>query len=97
MEETKFDILNEFEHNIMLIQEGFETSGSTDNLQITELCRYLFGSDFIGVYTSDQFPKNVKNNNMFIMNTQPSTQPGLHWVAFVKEGGIELCIWTLFN
>ena len=42
MEETKYDILNEFEHNIMLIQEVFGTSGSTDNLQINALCEYLF-------------------------------------------------------
>ena len=28
---------------------------------------------------------------MFIINTQPSTQPGLHWVAFVKEDGKLYC------
>ena len=86
MEERKFDILNEFEHNIMLIQEVFQTSGSTDNLQINALCDYLFDKEYIGTYTADNIPKNIENGNMFIANTITSNEnKNGHWVAFVKE------------
>ena len=57
MRETKYDILNEFEHNTMLIQEVFGTSGPTDNFQINDLCVYLFDEDYIGAYTADKIPK----------------------------------------
>ena len=86
MEETKYDILNEFEHNIMLIQEVFQTSGPTDSLEINELCEYLFDKDYIGTYTADNIPKDIENGNMFIVNTNASNEhKNGHWVAFVKK------------
>lgn len=86
MIDRKYDILNEFEHNIMLIQQLFETSGPTNNLQIDELCVYLFDGDYIGTFTSDNIPKNIENGNMFIANTNSSNENNNgHWVAFVKE------------
>ena len=86
MEESKYYILNEFEHNIMLIQELFQTSGPTDNLQINELCEYLFDNDYIGTYTADNIPKDIENGNMFIANTNTSNEyKNGHWVAFVKK------------
>lgn len=86
--ESKYDILNEFEHNIMLIQEVFQTSGPTDNLQINALCEYLFDKDYIGTYTAENIPKDIENGNMFIANTITSneTKNG-HWVAFAKKDG----------
>ena len=87
MEETKYDILNEFEHNLMLLQDILG-SGPTDNEQLLEIGTYLFDKDFIGVYTADNFPKDIKNQDMFIMNTLASNEKkNGHWVAFVKNGG----------
>ena len=92
MEERKFDILNEFEHNIMLIQEVFQTSGSTDNLQINALCDYLFDKEYIGTYTADNIPKDIENGDMFIANTLTSNENKVgHWVAFVKENDKLYC------
>lgn len=38
---------------------------------------------FIGVYAEDQLPCAKINRNKFclVFNTQPSTQPGEHWIA----------------
>ena len=86
MEESKYAILNEFEHNIMLIQEVFQTSGSTNLSQINVLCEYLFDKDYIGTYTADNIPKDIENNNMFIANTISNNEnKNGHWVAFVKK------------
>ena len=92
MRELKYNILNEFEHNTMLIQELFGTSGPTDNFQITYLCMYLFDEDYIGTYTADNIPKDIENGNMFIANTIASNEKkNGHWVAFVKEDGKLYC------
>ena len=92
MIDKKYDILNEFEHNTMLIQELFGTSGPTDNFQITYLCMYLFDEDYIGTYTADNIPKDIENGNMFIANTIASNEKkNGHWLAFFKEDGKLYC------
>ena len=38
---------------------------------------------FIGVFASDQLPKDMSSFPAFmVVNTDPHTQPGTHWVAF---------------
>ena len=84
MKNTKYDILKEYEDNLMLL-EDLLGCGSTNNIQLNTLCTSLFGKHFLGVFSSDEFPKKIKNNQLFIINTEPSNQKGLHWVAFFKK------------
>lgn len=47
---------------------------------------------FQGVFASDKLPKlKVKKPSCFIINTDPSSKPGTHWVAiyFPKKGSAE--------
>ena len=36
------------------------------------------------MYSANTFPKYVKNNCMFIINTDPISKPGQHWIACYK-------------
>ena len=93
MEDRKYSILNEFEHNTMLLQDLLG-NGPTDNEQLLEIGTYLFDDDFIGVYTADNFPKDINNDNMFIMNTLASNEKkNGHWCAFAisKDDGKLYC------
>ena len=49
-----------------------------------------FTPHFLGVFPADMFPK-VQTNISFIVNTQPSTENGEHWLAiFIDETTIHL-------
>lgn len=37
---------------------------------------------FKGVFPADKLPRRIKRPAMLIANTEPSTHPGSHWVAF---------------
>ena len=48
---------------------------STTDTQLNKLGKHIFGKLFIGVFPSDKVPK-LKVNEMCIINTDDSTQPG---------------------
>ena len=75
----KFKILKEYETNLMHVIDLLG-DGETNNLQLNKLGKHLFGNRFIGVFTSDKIIK-LKNNEMCIVNTDPSNKKGLHWTA----------------
>ena len=66
--------------------EDIAGSKAANNLQLTKLCKFLFGSHYRGTYTSDGFPSNIKNNDCFILNTDSSKSVNKfgHCVAFYK-------------
>ena len=82
---SKYKILKEYEQVLMMI-EDIIGSGTTDNEQLTKLGIYLFGSDYIGTFSSDEFPKNIKDGQCFILNTDSSKSKNKtgHWVGFYK-------------
>ncbi|GFQ74075.1 uncharacterized protein TNCT_556511 [Trichonephila clavata] len=50
------------------------------------LCRlacsdFLLRSEFGGVYASDELPKTLDSYSCFIVNLDPKTKPGSHWIA----------------
>ena len=40
---------------------------------------------YLGTFSRDTLPRSIKNNFLFIVNTDPSTKPGEHWVAISKN------------
>ena len=52
---------------------------------IEELCRYLFGKKFAGVYARDRIPKNL-NGRYAVVNMDKHDMPGSHWVGMA--GGL---------
>ena len=50
----------------------------------------VVGPKFLGVFASDQLPAGGKVNGpcAFVVNTDPSTKPGSHWIAiFIAADG----------
>lgn len=48
--------------------------------------RKLFGNNFRGVFPKDKQPK-LKRGQSIIVNLDPHTEPGSHWVAKYNSGG----------
>ena len=82
----QFKILKEYEQNLMMIEDLIGAS-TTNNFQIYKICRLLFDSRFLTCSTSDDWPKYVFNNQMFILNVDDSSKNGSHWCAFYKYLG----------
>ncbi len=80
---SKYHILKEYEQVLMII-EDILGSGVTNNKQLDKLGNYLFGNDYLGTFSSNQFPRYIKENQCFVLNTDSSRQSGSHWVAFYK-------------
>ena len=76
-------ILKEYNKCLTLI-ENMIGNTTTNNLQLEALGKHLFDNRFLGVYSANTFPKYVKNNYMFIINTDPISKPGQHWIACYK-------------
>ena len=90
----KYKILKEYEQNLIRI-ENIIGDGSTNNIQLNTLGKYLFGNKFKGVYSSNEMP-NIKNNEMYIVNNKKSNQNGEHWIGVYKYKN-KLYMYDTFN
>ena len=80
---SKYQILKEYEQNLMKI-EDILGDGITNNIQLDSLGHYLFGKKYLGTFSSDTYPKRIKNGDMFIVNNKSSKQKGEHFIAIHK-------------
>ena len=94
---SKYKILKEYEQSLIKVSDILKTVGTTNNFQLEKLGKMLFGDLFLGVFTADQFPKYIKKEQMFIINTDPKSKPGVHWVSFIKSKNGKLYGYDSFN
>ena len=83
---SKYQILKEYEQNLMQIEDLIGAS-ITDNHKLDKLGSLLFGTNYIGTFSSDYFPHHIKNEQCFIMNNKSSRSVGEHFVPFYKKDG----------
>ena len=80
---SKYELLKYYEQALVYVQDIIGDR-VTNNLQLNKIGNKLFGSDYLGTYSSDPFPKYIREGQVFILNTESSRENGLHWVAFAK-------------
>ena len=80
---AKYQILKEYEQNLMHL-EDILGSGITNNIQLDSLGHYLFGKKYLGTYSSDTYPRRLKDGEMFIVNNKSSRQKGVHFISVSK-------------
>ena len=80
---TQFKIRKFYEVTLMNLQDEL-TDGITNNLQLDDICYKIF-LNYLGTHSSDQFPKYIKEDQCFILNTASLNKKGVHWVAFYKR------------
>lgn len=77
----KDNIVEKFYETLKLVEDVI-TDKITTNIQLEELCQYLFEDSFLGVFSSNNYPKtNLKDGDCFIMNTSSSREEGQHWIS----------------
>ena len=82
---SKYTILTFYE-NVLMYIEDLLGSGQTDNIQLDKLGFYLFGKNkYLGTFSSDEFPKNIKRGQCFIINNKSSRSLGEHFISVYKE------------
>ena len=84
---SKYKILKQYEQQLMQIEDLLSNS-TTNNIQLNKLGLLVLGNDkFLGVFSSNNSPSYVRENQCFIINTDPSYSPtgGTHWVAVYKH------------
>ena len=84
---SKYKILEEYNKNLMYIEDSLNNSTTTTNIELNRLGKSIFGNNlFLGVFSADQFPKYIKDGQMFIINNKSSkAKEGEHWLAFIKS------------
>ena len=55
-------------------------SNETNTDELTAAGRRIFGSRYVGTFGCDQIP-TIVDGQSYIVNTQPSTALGAHWLA----------------
>ena len=81
-----------------------------DTDQIDSFGSRFYASNWLGVYALDEFERacgeikpKVKNGSFFIVNTDPSSKPGTHWVLvsfirqYLKDGREQIFIFDSFG
>ena len=81
---TKYQILKEYEVNLIKIQDQV-SDGITNNIEIDKVCFNIFGEKDLGTKSAEKMPKYIKEEQCFILNTEPSDKSGIHWVSFYKR------------
>ena len=61
-------------------------SHETSTDELTAAGRRIFGSHYVGTFGCDQIP-TVVDGQSYIVNTEPSTASGAHWLAVYNDGG----------
>ena len=56
------------------------------NFDIIQLVKHLNIPNFRGPFMIDELPDKPNKKECAIVNFNTSSQPGLHWVAFYKDG-----------
>ena len=77
---SQYIIRKFYDDTLMKLQDQL-TDGITNNLQLDNICYKIFGDNYyLGTKPSNQFPKYIKEEQCFILNTDD--KKGIHWVAF---------------
>ncbi len=68
------------------IVKHLKHSETTYSDELESMGKRIFGSLFLGVFSSDKIPE-LKSNEMAIVNLDKESQPGSgsHWVSFYKK------------
>ena len=77
---SKYTIQKYFDECLIAVENKLKTDGLTNNIQLDKLGKSLFNEKYKGTKMSNQIPK-LKDGEMCIINTDPSTKKGMHWVA----------------
>ena len=59
------------------------------NFDIMKITKELKLPNFRGVYMRDNLPNKIKANECGIVNLEPESQNGSHWVCYYKKGKLE--------
>ena len=59
---------------------------ATDTDHLNTMGRRLFGTRYLGTFGCDQIPKTCHHTQSYIVNTDPSTASGAHWLAVYCDG-----------
>jgi hypothetical protein len=77
---SKYSVKKYFDDCLIKVENALKTDGLTNNIQLNKLGKKLFGDRYKGTVMSDQIPM-LKNGEMCIINTDPSSKKGMHWIA----------------
>src|SRR5271156_1094798 len=59
------------------------------NFDIEKIVNELKIPNFRGVYMRDQLPKRIQTNECGIVNLEPESMNGSHWVSYYKKGKLK--------
>lgn len=77
------DCVRHYKNTLKLIERHMGTD-TTDEHQLTEICKNLFGKQYRGTFPVDRLPK-LQRGQCCILNLDTSDKPGSHWVAVYKH------------
>ena len=70
---------------LAVIEHEMGSNDETSTDELTAMGRRVFGSRYVGTFGCDQIPP-VVDGQSYIVNTQPSTTSGVHWLAVYNDG-----------
>ena len=77
--------INNIYKDYMKILKEYIGNDTTYNDDLERKGKKIFGSRFLGVFSSDKLPTNIKSREMYIANLDKSNESGSHWIAVYKK------------
>jgi hypothetical protein len=77
------EVLKLYNYYVKKFYRIIKVKNSTYNTQLNVLGNKLFGGKFVGVFSINTIPKNLKPGSFLITNTKEAEVEGEHWLAVV--------------
>ena len=78
-------ILSDFIINMKVYEVDIPSDKSLSNFDLVRYINILKVPNFRGVFMRDELPSRINTLECGIMNFETHTQPGTHWVCYVKD------------
>lgn len=75
----------------------FVGNKTTYSDQLNKVGKRLFKSRFLGVFSSDTIPNEIKKGKMAIINLDSSNMTGSHWVSICKDSKNIIWVYDSFG
>jgi len=83
MSKTREEVLKIYDYWVKKFYRVIKVKNSTYNTQLNVIGNKLFGNKFVGVFSINTIPKNLKTGSFLITNTKEAEVEGEHWLAVV--------------
>ena len=86
------DVMKKYNELVSVIEKRLGKNTTTDNTELHQVGRELFGARFKGVYAADGVPALTVKEPYAVINNKPAASGGEHWLGACTDSSDWWCV-----